>query len=259
MPYSLTPSLPVPVPQVHRLSHGNISGCFNNETQKIVFTANYKEWLYFLQGHSYLRNKWMNEVFFTFKWHVFMQLTKVTYFPGGKFETQHKSNIELCTVLYGSHCRLICFLCVSLQPHGLKPTKLLCPQDSPGKNTGVGCHFLLQGIFRTQGSNMRLLRLLHCRQVLYRLSHQGSPKVAIQFSSVAQLCPTVCDPMNCSTPGLPVHHQLPEFTQTHVHWVGDAIQPSHPLPSPSPPAPNPSQHQGLFQWVNSSLDTHYFF
>ena len=74
----------------------------------------------------------------------------------------------------------------------------------------------------------------------------------IQFSSVAQSCPTLCDPMNCSTPGLPVHHQLLEFTQTHVHRVGDAIQPSHPLLSPSPPASNPSQHQSLFQWVNSS-------
>ena len=66
-------------------------------------------------------------------------------------------------------------------------------------------------------------------------------------SSVAQSCPTVCDPMNRSTPGLPVHHQLPEFTQTHVHRVSDAIQPSHPLSSPFPPAPNPSQHQNLFQ------------
>ena len=75
---------------------------------------------------------------------------------------------------------------------------------------------------------------------------------SVQFSSVAQSCPTLCDPMNCSTPGLPVHHQLPEFTQTHVHQVGDAIQPSHPLLSPSSPAPNPSQHQSLFQWVNSS-------
>ena len=73
-----------------------------------------------------------------------------------------------------------------------------------------------------------------------------------QFSSVAQSCPTLCDPMNRSTPGLPVHHQLLEFTQTHVHWISDAIQPSHPLLSPSPPAPNPSQHQSLFQWVNSS-------
>ena len=75
---------------------------------------------------------------------------------------------------------------------------------------------------------------------------------SVQFSSVAQSCPTLCDPMNHSTPGLPVHHQLPESTQTHVHRVSDAIQPSHPLSSPSPPAPNPSQHQGLFQWVSSS-------
>ena len=74
----------------------------------------------------------------------------------------------------------------------------------------------------------------------------------LQFSSVAQSCPTLCDPMNRSTPGLPVHHQLPQFTQTHVHRVRDAIQPSHPRSSPSPPAPNPSQHQSLFQWVNSS-------
>ena len=75
----------------------------------------------------------------------------------------------------------------------------------------------------------------------------------IQFSSVQSLSRVrLCDPMNCSTPGLPVHHQLLEFTQTHVHWVSDAIQPSHPLSSLSPPAPNPSQHQGLFQWVNSS-------
>ena len=73
-----------------------------------------------------------------------------------------------------------------------------------------------------------------------------------QFNSVAQSCPTFCNPMNCSTPGLPVRHQLPEFTQTQVYRVGDAIQPSHPLSSPSPPAPNPSQHQSLFQWVNSS-------
>ena len=84
---------------------------------------------------------------------------------------------------------------------------------------------------------------------------------SVQFSSVAQSCPTLCYPMNRSTPGLPVHHQLPEFTQTHVHWVGDAIQPFHPLSSPSSPAPNPSQHQGLFpmsqlftnqrQWTNN--------
>ena len=70
---------------------------------------------------------------------------------------------------------------------------------------------------------------------------------SVQFNSVAQLCPTLCDPMNRSTPGLPVHHHLPEFTQTHVHRIHDAIQPSHPWSSPSPPAPNPSQHQSLFQ------------
>ena len=73
-----------------------------------------------------------------------------------------------------------------------------------------------------------------------------------QFSSVAQSCPTLCNPMNRSTPGLPVHHQLPEFTETHVHRVSDAIQPSHPLSSPSPSAPNPSQHQNLFQWVRDA-------
>ena len=73
----------------------------------------------------------------------------------------------------------------------------------------------------------------------------------VQFSSVAQLCPTLCDPMDCSTPGLRVHHHLPEFTQTHVHWVKDATQPSHPLSSPSPPTFSLSQHQGLFKWVCS--------
>ena len=79
-------------------------------------------------------------------------------------------------------------------------------------------------------------------------------KDIIQLSSVqfSQSCPTLCNPMNCSMPGLPVHHQVLEFTQTHVHWVSDTIQPSHPLLPPSPPAFNLSQHQGLFQWVSSS-------
>ena len=72
-------------------------------------------------------------------------------------------------------------------------------------------------------------------------------ELSVQFSSVTQSCPTLCNPMNHSMPGLPVHHHLPEFIQTHVHQVGDAILPSHPLSSPSPPAPNPSQHQSLFQ------------
>ena len=83
-------------------------------------------------------------------------------------------------------------------------------------------------------------------EVSQKEKHQYSTN-SVQFSSVAQSCPTLCDPMNRSTPDLPVHHHLPELTQTHVHRVGDTIQPSHPLSSPSPPAPNPSQHQSLFQ------------
>ena len=85
-----------------------------------------------------------------------------------------------------------------------------------------------------------LIYLNICTLISHHLSYCQS------VSLVAQSCPTLCDPVNCSTPGLPVHHQLLESTQTHVHWVSDAIQPSHPLSSPSPPAPNPSQHQGLF-------------
>ena len=86
--------------------------------------------------------------------------------------------------------------------------------------------------------------------MLYELQRERLLNYNLLFCSVQfspQSCPTLCNPMNRSTPGLPVHHQLPEFTQTHVHQVSDAIQPSHPLLSPSPPAPNPSQHQSLFQ------------
>ena len=96
---------------------------------------------------------------------------------------------------------------------------------------------------------------LYSRSFIYKIGQNlGNLErdYSYQFSSVAQSCPTPCDPINCSTPGLPVHHKLLEFSQTHAHWVDDAIQPSHPLLSPSPPAPNPSQHQGLFQRVNSS-------
>ena len=112
------------------------------------------------------------------------------------------------------------------------PARLLCSRDSSGMDTRVSCHFLFQGIFSTPGIKPAALM---------------SPELAVQFSSVTQSCPTLCDPMNHCTPGLPVHHQLPEFTQTHVHRISDAIQPSHPLLSPSPPAPSPSQHQSLFQ------------
>ena len=130
---------------------------------------------------------------------------------------------------------------------------LYSPWNSPGQNTGVGSCSLPQGLLPLQGLNSSLP---YFRWILYQLSHQGSfwvfvfivpSSCELQFSSVAQSCPTVCDHMNRSTPGLPVHHQLPESTQTHVHWVGDAIQPSHPLSSPSPPALNLSQHQGLFK------------
>ena len=98
-------------------------------------------------------------------------------------------------------------------------------------------------------SKMYILYLLctTCLHCIYYISMMYPFCISVQFGSVAQSCPTLCDPMNHSTPGLPVHHQLPEFTQTHIHRVGDAIQPSHPLSSPSPPAPNPSQHQSLFQ------------
>ena len=101
----------------------------------------------------------------------------------------------------------------------------------------------------SQGSLWSSPSLIDCLHFLHWIPNE---KRDLQFSSVAQSWPTLCDPMNCSTPGLPVHHQLPEFTQTLVHRVGDTIQPPHPLSSPFPPAPNPSQHQGLFQWLNSS-------
>ena len=87
----------------------------------------------------------------------------------------------------------------------------------------------------------------HINKVQSFLVWTNGLKDTVQFSSVIQLCPTLGDPMNCITQDLPVHHQLPEFTQTHVHRVGDAIQPLHPLSSPTPPAPNPFQHQSLFQ------------
>ena len=105
-----------------------------------------------------------------------------------------------------------------------------------------------QGVFsfraKLSGKYKSFLNQFQKRQVVYDLTYMS---FSVQLSSVAQSCPTLCDPMNRSTPGLPVHHQLPEFTQTHVHRVRDAIQPSHPLSFPSPPAPNPSQHQSLFQ------------
>jgi len=92
--------------------------------------------------------------------------------------------------------------------------------------------------------------LEHCTEKFKQTLWPTQVKLSVKFSCLVVL--TLCDPMDCSMPGLPVHHQLLEFTQTYVHWVSDAIQPSHPLLSPSPPAFNLSQHHGLFQWVSSS-------
>ena len=109
-----------------------------------------------------------------------------------------------------------------------------CPWNSPSKNTGVGCHSLLQGIFsrdQTQVSHI---------VGKFFTEPSGNPQILRSLVWFSQSCPTLCDPMNCSTLGLPVHHQLLESTQTHVHCVSDAIQPFHPLLSPSPPALNVS-------------------
>ena len=103
----------------------------------------------------------------------------------------------------------------------------------------------INSAFIFQGNYILALSIRHIAQI-----SSVTRLIILQFNS-AQSCPTLCDPMNRSTLGLPVHHKLPELTQTHAHRVGDAIQPSHPLSSPSPPAPNTSQHQGLFQRVNS--------
>ena len=96
-----------------------------------------------------------------------------------------------------------------------------------------------------------LTQICSSKHTFFKYLHHDIVEYISQFSSVAQACLTLCNPMNCSIPGLPVHHHLPEFTQTHIHPVHDANQPSHPLSCPSPPAFNLSQHQGLFQWVSS--------
>ena len=123
------------------------------------------------------------------------------------------------------------------------PTPVLLPGKSHGQRSLVG--YSPWG--RKEWSNFTSLSSVKYSQekIAFQVFHFNFSEH--QFSSVAQSCPTLCDPMKHSMPGLPVHRQLPEFTQTHVHRVSDAIQPSHPLSSPSPPAPNPSQHQSLFR------------
>ena len=121
--------------------------------------------------------------------------------------------------------------------------------DSLGKNTRVGCHAQLQSVFPTQGLN---LGLLHCRQILYHWAIREAP-IPAPVSAVAQSCPTLGDSMDCSTPGFPVHHQLLQLAQNHIHWVSNAIQLSHPLSSLSSLALNLTHHQSLFQWISSSV------
>ena len=113
-------------------------------------------------------------------------------------------------------------------------------------------YFLVRIISEQRWKNRNQKRILQTCSPLLGWQALCFLWASVQFSSVTQSCPTLCDPMNCSTPGLPVHHHLPEFTQTHVRWVRDAIQLSRPLSFPSPPAFNLSQHQGLFHWVSSS-------
>ena len=122
-------------------------------------------------------------------------------------------------------------------------------ENNMRKRSGIT---VLQRPCQSKNSQVQQYTLLTLGNCKSKPQWASTLPIRTQFSSVTQSCPTLCDPMNRSTPGLPVHHQLPEFTQTHAHRVGDATQPSHPLSSPSPPAPNPSQHWALFQWVNSS-------
>ena len=159
---------------------------------------------------------------------------------------------QLCLTLCGS---MDSVMSNSLRLHALQPTRLLFPWDYRDKNSGVNCHFLLQGVFLTQGLNPGLL---HCRQILYCMSHQGSPSshmgvlnIYFPINLVTQSCLTLWDPMDWNMPAFPVHYQLPELAQTHVHTFGDAFQLSHLLSYPFPPAFNLFQCQGLFQWVSS--------
>ena len=146
----------------------------------------------------------------------------------------------------------------SVRPHRRQPTRLPRPWDSLGKNTGMGCHFLLQSMKVKSESEviqscLTLSDPMDCSLPGFSIHGIFQARVlewgatAFSISSV-QSCPTLCDPMNRDgIPGLPVHHQLPEFTQTPVHSVGDAIQPAHPLSSPSLPTFNHSQHEGVFK------------
>ena len=149
----------------------------------------------------------------------------------------HSSTESACQHRRYKRCRLNLWVTKIPWSRKWQPTPVFLPGKFHGQRL-----YSLWGHSRTWLST-------HTHTHLYNI-HDG---YNIQFSSVAQSCLTLCDPMNPSTPGLPVHHHLLEFTQTHVHRVRDAIQPSHPRSTPSP-APSPSQHQSPFQWVNSSRE-----
>ena len=153
-------------------------------------------------------------------------------------------------------------LCLSLPP--TTPGCHLCfPTDIcfilPSLPISFLCCFMPRAAYKPHSSNLGVVtetnQVVTCPLVLHSehiMKWHFSASFAVQFSSVQSLSRVwLCDPMNHSIPGLPVHHQFPESTQTHVHWIGDAIQPSHPLLTPSPPAFSLCQHQGLFQWVSS--------
>ena len=154
----------------------------------------------------------------------------------------------------------------SSRPHGLQPTRLLHPWGFPGKSTGVGCHRLLHipclgeyfSLFLLVQVNLQLPQP-SCYQPENeaqaeddRLEEWKGPGALRMLSFSCSVVSDSFQPLDCSMPGFPVYHHLLELAQTHVHWVSDAIQPSHSLSSPSPPAFSLSQHQGLFQWVSSS-------
>ena len=152
--------------------------------------------------------------------------------------------------MMGLSVRETCFcMCSTLQVQSIM--RQCC--ESTYSLDKVGNYWFFKWNLRTWDENSQIFTFLP--KCPYPLPQNLTPFCSyssVQFSSVTQSCLTLCDPMNSSSPGLPVHHQLPRFTQTHIHCVSDAIQPSHPLSSPSPLAPNPSQHQSLYQWINSS-------
>ena len=142
-----------------------------------------------------------------------------------------------------------------LEPLFLPYTMLLIKYNSTLSHQPKIKHHMSACLFKTLDELVLTLKRFTTYLKKKKKNRIYSTLYYFQFSSVAQSCLTLCNPMDSSTPGFPVHHQLLEFIQTHGHWVGDAIQPSHPVSSPSPHAFNLSQHQGLFKWVSSSHQT----